>query len=447
VQYFQTVRDRKLSLWQSAVADLAAQRAAAGPTAAAAAPGPGLQAVFEDARVAAATALVTAIDQGLSTLTPPPSHDVAAVATVAAPAAGAVATLWPCNKLALHLAWARAQGDALAVQKFSEALKFSNCDPGWAETVELYLRYFQLDKAAIPYRSGGDYVLPDLPDKATLALIGDWGTGTQAARRLLGQVARKAPDVVIHLGDIYYSGTTLEGHSRFLNICRDVLEPGMRVYTLSGNHDMYSGGAGYYGLLDELHQPASYFCLRNASWQFLALDTGYNDFNPLSVASNVPWLTDIEAQWHLDKIRQAGPRRTVLLSHHQLFSAYEPIGGAAVNQHLLDPFRDVLGQVTAWFWGHEHRLDIYGPNLGLSCGRCLGCSAIPVFVEHDHYDAKFDVPLVPDPADPGNPIRLGDDGTVYNHAYAILRLDGTTATVAYYQDSDETQPMYQETLP
>ena len=160
----------------------------------------------------------------------------------------------------------------------------------------------------------------------------------------------------------------------------------------------------------------------------------------------MPWLTDVEAQWHLDKVRQAGTRRTVLLSHHQLFSAYEPIGGAAVNQHLLDTFREVLGQVAAWFWGHEHRLDFYAPYLGLGRGRCLGCSAIPVFVEHDHYDAKFDVPLVPDPGDPGNPIRLGDDGTVYNHAYAILRLDGPNATVAYYQDSDETQPLYQEAL-
>jgi DNA-binding transcriptional regulator YiaG len=47
------------------------------------------------------------------------------------------------------------------------------------------------ERAGPGYRGGGDYVLDvNLPDRATVALIGDWGTGTQTAAGLLAQVAR-----------------------------------------------------------------------------------------------------------------------------------------------------------------------------------------------------------------------------------------------------------------
>jgi hypothetical protein len=134
------------------------------------------------------------------------------------------------------------------------------------------------------------------------------------------------------------------------------------------------------------------------------------------------------------------------LSHHPLFSAYEGIGGEAVNPNLLESFQAVLASVAIWFWGHEHRLGIYAPYLGLQRGRCLGCSAIPVFVEDDFYKAKFDVPLLPDPNAAGQGIRLGEDGTVINRAYAILRLDGAQGSVEYYQDSDENQPLFVESI-
>ncbi len=39
--------------------------------------------------------------------------------------------------------------------------------------------------------------------------------------------------------------------------------PDARLFALCGNHDVYGGGRGYYGLLREIGQPASYFCLRS----------------------------------------------------------------------------------------------------------------------------------------------------------------------------------------
>src|SRR4029077_8178019 len=127
--------------------------------------------------------------------------------------------------------------------------------------------------------------------------------------------------------------------------------------------------------------------------------------------------------WHCAKIQQAEGRKTVLLSHHQLFSAFEPIGGEAINQQLLATFQTLLGNVAIWFWGHEHRLDIYAPYQGLQRGRCLGCSAIPVFTADDPGQLKFpDVPLLQDPPGSGVSPRLGNDGTLYRHAYAIVKL-------------------------
>jgi DNA repair exonuclease SbcCD nuclease subunit len=81
---------------------------------------------------------------------------------------------------------------------------------------------------------------------------------------VLRQIADKKPDVVIHLGDIYYAGTQFEITNYFLKIWQQVLNLGDKLdriptYTLAGNHDMYSGGGPYYQLIQQLGQPASYF--------------------------------------------------------------------------------------------------------------------------------------------------------------------------------------------
>ena len=40
-----------------------------------------------------------------------------------------------------------------------------------------------------------------------MALIGDWGTGAEPARRVLRHIADQGADVFIHLGDISAAGT------------------------------------------------------------------------------------------------------------------------------------------------------------------------------------------------------------------------------------------------
>ena len=168
------------------------------------------------------------------------------------------------------------------------------------------------------------------------------------------QVASLKPEVLFHLGDVYYAGTQQEEQSHFLDVCCQVFGNDVPLFSLWGNHDMYSGGAGYYRLPDHIGQQSSYFRLRNANWQFLAMDTGHNDNNPATVAGNRTSLMKVngwsEADWHLARINEPEGRRTVLLWHHQLFRPFGSVkdrkSGGPVPQRIRSARK--LGE--SYFW-------------------------------------------------------------------------------------------------
>jgi Calcineurin-like phosphoesterase len=244
---------------------------------------------------------------------------------------------------------------------------------------------------------------------------------------------------VLHLGDIYYSGTEYEVSNYFLKIWDAILDlQQVRTFSLSGNHDMYSGGQAYYAMIAQLGQPASYFCLRNDDWQFIALDTGLHDDDAFNASPT--YLEQTEVQWLTDKIQNAGKRRSVLLSHHQLFTAFDSVGGdTAINPRLQTQVGPLLPQVAIWFWGHEHNQVIYQPYQGV-LARCLGHAAYPVGITEIPAAAKF-------PEVPVQDVVLSKGPSFYSHGYAIMDLDGPHATISYYQTSDpEDHPMFVEVL-
>lgn len=375
------------------------------------------------------------------------------------PAQAAVGrAFFDCSRLVFELILALGARDRELARRTEAELRFSSCDPRWLEVVVDYLEHFGANGAnsSIPYRRWrelDDFVLETLPPNARVALVGDWGTGTAAAQQVMEAIARQQPDVVIHLGNIYYAGTLREGKRWFLEVANRALRRDQHpipIYTLAGNHDMYSGGQGYYDLLPLLNpspqfaseqaQPASYFGLRSPAgwWQLLAMDTGLHDHDPFR-ADEATWLERSEISWHADKIRRWSERggTTILLSHHQLFSGFEAIGptyapSPALNPNLKTAFDrfSKAGSVAAWFWGHEHKLGVYRPWSGLERGRCLGCGAIPVFADCDPYRPLAgvdDLPeLVEDPHQPGRPLQLPvtADGELA-HAFVVLDLDDT----------------------
>jgi len=426
--------------------------------------------------VAAASRIASHWEQGESAPSDTPDD-------LSAQHGAAMDAVWQCASLAAEVMRARLTKSPDA-DELEDELKFSTCDPEWLQAITQYEQYFGPEgkKNAIPYVRYGsldDFVLPSLKPNARVAVIGDWGTGTDDARGVLTQVASHKPDVLIHLGDIYYSGTPEECKNYFLDLIDEVFardQNPIPVYTLTGNHDMYCGGVGYYGLLPQLNpsppyspdqaQAASYFALRSTdgAWQFLAMDTGLHDHDPFTVSKDVTYLDPDEEAWHVDKVKRftEGGGRTVVLSHHQLFSAFSGIGDyksrppaeQAVNPKLLATWEKLraAGDVAAWLWGHEHNLCIYQPYRGLDKGRCVGHGAIPTFLDADPYKVLDglgdDRPqLVDHPAQPGTPVQLSADQQVYAHGFVIIQLDDSdrSATATYYEETTDT-PLWVERL-
>jgi hypothetical protein len=357
-------------------------------------------------------------------------------------------------------AFAKALGEAMAAGNDAEAArltaeirKFSSADwPGWITCAEIYAKYL-LQYGTALYRdwrregnSDRNYSVIQwkLPNNARVGILGDWGTNMDDARAVLSVMKQKGVDAVIHLGDIYYSGTPDESNQA-LQILRDVLGPDIPVFNLPGNHDYYAFGHGFYPMLDALNtaipaarQAASYFCLRteDGTWQFLGMDTGYNDGNP--VVQRAPALVASEADWHRDKLETFGGK-TILLSHHQLFSAGEDIRSSArpwLNEYLLGVFQPYFrDRVAAWLWGHEHNLVLYADGvMGLQKGRLIGASAYEETLGEDPYTVKH--PQIPY-LDPTR-YRLGAAEGYYNHSYAIIDLGVRKApqdpvSITYYQ--------------
>ncbi|SIO66691.1 Calcineurin-like phosphoesterase [Singulisphaera sp. GP187] len=452
-----TVRDPRDSVWQSVVERVAkreAQQAAVAHRAATAmqAPAPSAPSALQahlDTMVEAANAQVFDRDELAQGRIPEsfalaPQGAARSLGGVAAtPMVSGLESAKRCASLSLQIAKAKVFGTDGQVQVLQNAFDFNVCDPFWVKCVNEYVTHFQLNGDKIPYRAGLDNLLPTpVSANATIALFGDWGTGTQDALDLLQQIKGFKPDILMHLGDVYYSGTQDEMQERFLDVCESVFGASMPTrFSLSGNHDMYSGGEGYYWLVDQLDQRASYFAIQNDDWLFIAMDTGVHDFDPIQGGSSATFLMSSEASWVNQLVANKGNKKVVFLSHHPLFSAYDPIGGSSLNPVLLSQIQDSLPQVTAWFWGHEHRLGVYDPFQNLQRGRCLGHAAVPVFA-----DGTGDPPKlagVPVFHQNGKPLDMGAADGIFKHGFAIMTLNGQSANVSYYRQGD-TDPLWQE---
>jgi Calcineurin-like phosphoesterase len=213
-----------------------------------------------------------------------------------------------------------------------------------------------------------------MSDNARIALLADWGTGLYGAPACAECIASTKPAFthVIHLGDVYYAGTTREIDERFMAFWPKV--PGSRYLACNSNHEMYSGGHGYFGrTLPAFGQKASYFAFENSEWLLVGLDTAYREHSLNK--EQLGWLAMILQ----DPAR--AKKKLVLLSHHQPFSLLDNQGPNIIGflRLLLDS-----GRIYAWYWGHEHRCVIYDrhPTWKLA-GRCIGHGGYPYFRDTD----------------------------------------------------------------
>lgn len=200
-----------------------------------------------------------------------------------------------------------------------------------------------------------------------VGLLADWGTGMYGAPVCARSMETDGEyDLLVHLGDVYYSGTEKEVKENFLP-CWPTIDRAVNR-ALNSNHEMYSGGRGLFNVtLPAFGQKSSVCAAETDHWLVVGLDTGYDDHD----------LAHDQVDWLERLVGAAGDRRVILLSHHQPFSLLSGQGPRLVAK--LDRLLG-SGKVFAWYWGHEHRCVLYDrhPAWGMH-GRCLGHGGMPYF--------------------------------------------------------------------
>lgn len=345
-------------------------------------------------------------------------------------------------------------------QALIDNFKFTNMDPLWLKTLGHYAKALLTSYTYVtgnvedPNRFVYKLPLPKDADKGlVVGIIGDWGTGTLQAEAVITRLAEMNPDVVIHLGDTYYSGSKSEMRERLVEPLRKAFpkDSGTNVYVVAGNHEYYDNGAAFYKALADLPhtddgavQEASHFALEYDGFVLQGADTSFNDRSPVATAIRPPLtrLVESEEAWHQYQLKEAAKKhqKTILFSHHMLFTSTSTCGTGeageplSVEPYLLESFKSFFGNpLTAWFWGHDHNMVVYKDNfLGLPKGRLVGNSAIPVKSHPSPYTpnkklAGQDVPSIVHAARAG-----GASGLQYN-GFATLTLKGGKAVAKYFQ--------------
>jgi Calcineurin-like phosphoesterase len=304
-------------------------------------------------------------------------------------------------------------------------------------------------------------------------VVGDWGSGpARDVGRLMDTHIKQAgqrPVAVIHLGGVYQSGWPEEYDDHFWPhwpLPKGGLRAGVTSWSLNGNHDMYSGSGGYfdYLLADPTFgkqccpdgKPTSFFRLRTPTWDLVGLDTAWHpnvlghpgdpvgevgdldDPNATQAACVTTWATEA---------KQTG-RALMLLSHHQLVSAFSPSIGEEIGGTLTLPtkLKDKLGSVLsagcvrAWLWGHEHRCVGFEPlnltgAINLAYPRCIGHGGMHMgpYTKDDLPPGVSFIERATETDEYGNPKgRCG---------FAVLDFaaDGSIA-VSYYDDHGDASP-------
>ena len=195
-------------------------------------------------------------------------------------AAGAPVLTTPHHAAASRLQSLIASGDAAKLHLDPMAsggleAKFDTDDWfGWAKVAWEKLKHIQPYGMVRPTTMVAD----PFPEFARVAILGDWGTGLYGAPKIAETVRNDVDPftVLLHLGDVYYSGTDDEVQQRFLDLWP--ARPDAINRALNSNHEMYSGGEAYFkSTLAKFGQNGSYFALQNTHWTLVGLDVAYID--------------------------------------------------------------------------------------------------------------------------------------------------------------------------
>ena len=177
-----------------------------------------------------------------------------------------------------------------------------------------------------------------------------------AAADVINQITGLDPDYIIHLGDVYYSGTGgdfLPLNEEWNNLLNLWPQPAPPSFALNSNHEMYAGAKGYFevALADSRfsqQQGTSYFALQYSGWTLLGLDSAYYSTSPLYMLGSIGGATEPRASG--SRIWALFPERNRAHPSHRA-GLRRLLGGDPVGRGQCRPG----GDPAAWYWGHVHK--------------------------------------------------------------------------------------------
>jgi Calcineurin-like phosphoesterase len=375
------------------------------------------------------------------------------------PQSGITVNQWDSWKPILEQGAGEVGGDGTLIS----TVTFAQLDPAWALTGVFYLYYYFLGakKATfgikpVTVNIGGPPPQPPPPASLTIAVMGDWGTGQwqdgtyNSPAVLVGNAINSLkPDIMLHLGDVYYSGISFEESARLLQ----AFPKGSKYnFTMNSNHEMYDGGNGYFGTalknpLFTLQNQTSYFVINYADWVLVALDSAFYDQSFFVMEGGL----NAGQQAFVQGLNIDSSKKVVMFTHHTALTT----DGSDIN-NKKDPNNLFAAVYTAlnkrypdfWYYGHTHNGIVYNDksvtkNYTTAFNRhpqirCVGHAAIPFGNGYDLYDnTGKPIPVVDyyahTPLPQTSPVPDPRQKKRVLNGFAILTLKSKSLTEDFYE--------------
>ncbi len=199
---------------------------------------------------------------------------------------------------------------------------------------------------------GGGTLKTNKPSGAPFSFLvfGDSGKGTTEQFRLAAQMTALEPDLVVHTGDLIYSGGERYRYkSRFFRPYADLLAS-VAFWPSLGNHDVSEPDFGdpYREVFDLPENgpagqtPENHYWFDYADARFLVIDSNCSQES----------LTGAVTPWARQVLAAPGPRWRFAVMHHPPYTAGKHRPALGVREALVPVF-DETG-VDVAFFGHDH---------------------------------------------------------------------------------------------
>jgi Calcineurin-like phosphoesterase len=281
---------------------------------------------------------------------------------------------------------------------------YAQLDFGWTESLVYYLYYRHEKKKDAKFGTTPVTTHITGQPSLTIAIMGDWGTGnkysdegfappSQLVKAAINAL-NPAPDITLHLGDVYYAGLPNEEMNKMLK-----LFPRSKLanFTLNSNHEMYDGANGYFNmalgntLFQKTQNNTSYFAVTFGNWVIIGLDTAFYDTSKLYMDGA---LYDTNQLNFIKGLKISKTQKIILMTHHTGLSAdgksFTPptYDGTNIKKPLFTQVYNALGRYPDyWYYGHIHNGIVYNnlskagkykcPSGASPQLRCVGHAAIP----------------------------------------------------------------------